>query len=69
MEEVVQAAWARARSQGQGLTFMMKENQVHADLHLWDRETLKQPVQIIKRLNRELEAWRRGPMTDESIAA
>jgi hypothetical protein len=68
VEEVVQAAWTRARAHDQGPTFMMKANQVHNDLHKWDRETLKQPVHRIKRLKKELENLRRGPITDETIA-
>jgi hypothetical protein len=38
-------------------------------MHAWDKETLKKPVQHIKKLRRELENLKRGPMMDESIAA
>lgn len=48
---------------------MMKDNQVHAELHIWDRDEMEKPVQRIKKLKRDLENLRRGPMTDESIAA
>jgi hypothetical protein len=42
---------------------------VHSDLHIWDKEVLKKPVHRIKKLRKELEKLKRGPMTDESIAA
>lgn len=48
---------------------MAKVNAVHDDLHAWDREVLKKPVYRMKKLKRELEKVRRGPLTDESIAA
>jgi hypothetical protein len=62
-------SWARALAQGQGSPLMMKVNQVHSDLHVWDKEVLKKPVHRIKKLRKELEKLKRGPMTDESIAA
>lgn len=67
VQEIVQTAWARAVAQGQS-SVMTKVNKVHADLHVWDKETLKKPVHRIKKLKRELESLRRGEMTDESIA-
>ena len=48
---------------------MMRVNQVHSDLHVWDKEVLKKHVHRIKKLRKELEKLKRGPMTDESIAA
>ena len=48
---------------------MTKVNAVHEDMHVWDREVLKKPAQRMKKLKRELEILRRGPLTDESIAA
>jgi hypothetical protein len=66
---MVQTAWARALAQGQGSPLMMKVNQVHSDLHVWDKEVLKKHVHRIKKLRKELEKLKRGPMTDESIAA
>ena len=48
---------------------MTKVNAVHDDLHAWDREVLKKHVQRMKKLKRELEILRRGPPTDESLAA
>lgn len=41
---------------------------MHSDLHIWDRDVLKKPVHRIKKLKKELEKLRSGPMTDESIA-
>lgn len=67
--EIVHAAWERAASQGQGPDLMIKVNAVHADLHAWDRDVLKKPVQRMKKLRRDLEKLRRGPMSDESTAA
>ena len=66
VNEVVESAWARASAQG---TLVTKLNQVHADLHTWDMEILRKPSQQKKRLQRELQELRRGPMTDDSIAA
>ena len=54
---------------GNGLKLMTKVNVVHNDLHAWDREVLKKPIQRMKKLKRELEILRRGPSTDESLAA
>ena len=48
---------------------MTKVNAVHDDLHALDREVLKKHVQRMKKLKRELEILRRGPPTDESLAA
>jgi len=45
-----------------------KTNEVHAALHTWDREELKAPARKLKKLKRELERCRRGPMTDENLA-
>jgi hypothetical protein len=36
---------------------------------VWDKEVLQKLVQHIKKLRRELENLKRGPLTDESIAA
>jgi hypothetical protein len=51
-----------------GSPLMARVNQVHSDLHIWDRDVLKKPVHRIKKLKKELEKLRSGPMTDESIA-
>jgi hypothetical protein len=67
--EIVQAAWARAAAQGQGSDLMTKVNCVHDALYVWDRDVLKKPVQRIKKLRRELENLKRGPMSDEVLAA
>ena len=55
VQEVVQTAWARAIAQGRGTSFMCRVNRIHSDMHAWDKETLKKPVQRIKKLRRELE--------------
>ena len=67
VEEIVQAAWARATAMGNFPKLMTKVNAVHDDLHAWDREVLKKHVQRMKKLKRELEILRRGPPTDESL--
>lgn len=69
VQEIVQTAWARALAQDRGSTLMTRVNQVHSDLHRWDKEVLKKLVHRIKKLKRELERLRCGPMMDESIAA
>lgn len=69
VNEVIQSAWARAAAHGHAPTLMTKLNQVHDELHTWDRKILKKPAQQMKKLKRELEKLRRGPMTDDSIAA
>jgi 23S rRNA maturation mini-RNase III len=69
VNEEVESAWARVSAQGQTQMLMTKLNQVHADLHTWDMEILRKPSQQKKRLHRELEELRRGPMMDDSIAA
>ena len=48
---------------------MRKVTEVHEDLHVWDREVLKKPVQRMKKLKKDLERLRRGPMTEESATA
>jgi len=68
VEEIVQASWARARAMGHAPDLMSKVQAVHHDLHYWDRNILKKPVQRVKKLKRDLEAVRRGPLTDEFIA-
>lgn len=69
VHEIVHTAWTRAVAQGQGSPLMTKVNMIHSDLHVWDKEVLKQPVHRIKKLKRELEVLRRGEMTDQSVAA
>jgi hypothetical protein len=62
-------AWVRASAQGWGSSLITRVNQVHSDMHMWDKDVLKKPVHQIKKLKRELERLRCGPMTDESMAA
>jgi hypothetical protein len=69
VEEIVQAAWARAAARGHGPKLMSKVKAVHADMHEWDKNVLKKPAQRMKKLKQELETLRWGPMTDASLAA
>lgn len=64
VEEMIKAAWARAKSRGEGPSFAEKVNDVHEELHKWDKEVLKAPVKRIADLKKELERLKRGPMTD-----
>ena len=41
---------------------------VQSDLHIWDREVLRGPKQRIKKLKKELEKIRRGPVNVDSQA-
>jgi len=50
VEEMVQAAWARAAARGEGPSFMQKMRDVHEELHTWDQKVLKGPVYRIKNL-------------------
>lgn len=68
MEEIIKTAWERAGARGEGPTFMQKTRFVHEELHTWDRKVLKGPVKQMKKLKRELERLRRGPLSEESIA-
>lgn len=63
VEEMIKASWARAKARGVGSTFLEKVNDVHQDLHKWDKEVLKKPEKRMADLKRELERLRRGPMT------
>lgn len=47
---------------------MHKANLVHEELHTWDRQVLKGPVNQLKNLKRELERCRRGPLIDDNLA-
>jgi hypothetical protein len=69
VEEMIKAAWARAKAQGEGPSFAEKVNDVHDELHKWDKEVLKSPMKRMKDLQRELERLRRGPMTDANTAS
>jgi hypothetical protein len=64
VEEMIKAAWARAKARGEGLSFSEKVNDVHEELHKWDREVLKAPAKRISDLNKELERLKRGSMTN-----
>jgi hypothetical protein len=62
--EMIKTAWARVKAQGEGPSFLEKVNDVHEELHKWEREVLKVPAKRISKLKRELERLKRGPMTD-----
>jgi hypothetical protein len=42
---------------------------VHSELHVWDKTVLKAPTRRLKELKRDLEQLRRGPMNDTTLAA
>lgn len=67
VQEIVQAAWARAAARGEGPTLMQKVNDVHEDLHQWDKKVLKKPTQRMKELKADLERLRQGSLTDANI--
>jgi hypothetical protein len=64
LEEMIKAAWARAKARGVGPSFAAKVKDVHEELHQWDREVLKAPAKRISDLKKELERLKRGPMID-----
>jgi ribonuclease HI len=69
VEEMIKAAWARAKARGEGPSFSEKVNEVHEELHSWDREVLKAPTRRISDLKKELERLKRGPMTEANTEA
>ena len=69
MEEIIKIAWARAAARGEGPKLMEKVNEVHEELHQWDKEVLKRPTSRIKALRKDLERLRRGPMNEVNSAA
>ena len=69
IEEMIKAAWARAKARGEAPTFSEKVGVVHDELHRWDKEVLKKPEKRIKDLKTELERLRRGPISDASLAS
>ena len=69
VEEMIKTAWAQAMANGEGRSFMQKTCEVHEELHTWDQKVLKGPTYRIKKLQKELERVRRGPLTEDSVAA
>jgi predicted component of type VI protein secretion system len=65
---VVHAAWQEAESRLVEPTLMQKTDQVHEELHEWDRHVLKGPCKRIEILKTKLEEARRAPIDDESLA-
>jgi len=64
VKEMIKAAWARAKARGQGPSLSEKVNEVHEELHKWDRDVLKAPGKRIYDLKKELERLKRVPMTE-----
>ena len=64
--EIVKASWEKAKLAGIGPTLADRTRAVHADLHTWDRETLKRPKVRIRKLKKEMERLRHGPLNTES---
>ena len=69
MEEIIKIAWARAAARGEGPKLVEKVNEVHEELHQWDKEVLKRPIARIKVLQKDLERLRREPMNEANSAA
>jgi hypothetical protein len=69
MEEMVKAAWERTKARGEDLSLMDKVNDVHSELHTWDKQILKGTARRLKELKKDLEQLRRGPMNDATLAA
>jgi hypothetical protein len=69
VEEMVKAAWERAKARGEEPSLMQKVNDVHSEMHTWDKKTLKALARRLKELKRDLEQLRRGPMNDTTLAA
>lgn len=47
--EIVKASWEKAKLAGISPTLAERTRAVHADLHSWDRETLKGPKRRINK--------------------
>lgn len=67
-KKIIKTAWARAAARGEGPKLMEKVNEVHEELHQWDKEVLKRPTLRIKALQKDLERLRRGPMNEAKSA-
>lgn len=48
---------------------MQKVNDVHSELHIWEKEVSKGNTNRIKELKEDLEKMRRGSMTDAHLVA
>lgn len=66
VEEIVKSAWERAKLAGIGPSLADRTRAVHADLHAWDRNTLKGPKKRISKLKRELEKLKAGPLNSDT---
>jgi hypothetical protein len=66
-DSTVNEAWASAQLNGYG-SLAEKLQDVHAALHVWDREILKKPRQRLDELQRELNEVMDGPLSNEATA-
>jgi hypothetical protein len=57
--------WEKAKLSGSAL--MKTLDEVHGDLHSWDKNILKSPKKRIENLKNDLEELMGGPMMDEAI--
>lgn len=64
----MKSAWDRAKSRGDEPTLMQKAREVHEELHVCNKQVLKGPRRHIAELKKDMEALRRGSMTDHTIA-
>jgi hypothetical protein len=57
VEEIVKTAWARAATRGEGPKLIMaKVNEVHEELHQWDKEVLEYMLVYFRRTQINLKA-------------
>jgi hypothetical protein len=68
VEDMVRAAWERAKMRGDEQTLKQKVDDVHSEMHVWDKTILKAPARRLKELKQDLEQLRRGPMNDIALA-
>ena len=66
VEEIVRTAWDRARASGDYPKLSECTATIREDLFEWDRTVLKGPKNRIKKLRKELESLRRGPVSLDS---
>jgi hypothetical protein len=60
VEDMVRASWERAKQKGEDPSLMEKCNDVHSELHCWDKEVLKAPNRKLKEL--------KGTLNDLGVA-
>ncbi|XP_062208844.1 uncharacterized protein LOC133910472 [Phragmites australis] len=64
IEDIIKTVWDRACMEP---TFAARTLSVHAELHASDRSTLKAPKKRIEELKKDMESFRAGPLTYDSI--